>query len=345
MIVGKHAVNGYSHPYALFYPFGATTESEIAEKAPLLIVLHGYGGNYKGYVEYAELLASFGFIVFVPNMSSMNGLLKSTRHAKRQKNIEAINEHLKWLIGRSETATDSLFGKIDTSKVALAGHSAGGAVAFEAACIVQNDTSSPQVQVKAIVFLDGVPWLSTIKRAQRGELKRLALESFSGKGVIEPDKTYVFNLRCGKSSLNAQGIVLELMATLAEQQEDARKAFLDVLVERAYHGDFIDESKAKSVVANLLPFKIFSTKENRVFIKALSAAFLITLFNMDIDRGDVKSKLIPQLDLDNSDEVTAHNLFSSAINKAKESKSIESNLLTRNDIPVTKESSLPYYLR
>jgi len=101
-------------------------------------------------------LAERGIVVLTPDMASLFG-----GEAAQLGCIEDAVADVAWLAERSVTPGDSLVGLVDPARIGLAGHSAGGAVSFEAAIDSQNTTTP----VAAVCLLDAVPWDRTIARA------------------------------------------------------------------------------------------------------------------------------------------------------------------------------------
>jgi len=73
-------------------------------------------------------LAQRGIVVLTPDMASLFG-----GEAAQLGCIADAVADVTWLAERSATPGDSLVGLVDPVRIGLAGHSAGGAVSFEAA--------------------------------------------------------------------------------------------------------------------------------------------------------------------------------------------------------------------
>jgi pimeloyl-ACP methyl ester carboxylesterase len=93
-------------------------------KNPLVVILPGFQTSYATYTPYAEHLASHGFLVVGVDTRS-NALVAS--HDKEA--LEVVRT-IDFALGKSPFAT-----KIDATKIAVAGHSKGGKVAFFAAAL------------------------------------------------------------------------------------------------------------------------------------------------------------------------------------------------------------------
>lgn len=140
--------------YALYYP--KFKEPAGRQQCPAVVITHGFMRNYSFHAANAKYMAERGIIVLTPNMSELFGGGRS-----RQRNAQNTANHIKWLARRSEAEGDALYGLIDPKRIGLAGHSAGGAVSFQAAVISQ---ASP-TPAAALCLLDAVPWHGTIKSA------------------------------------------------------------------------------------------------------------------------------------------------------------------------------------
>ena len=116
------------------------------------------------------------------------------------RNIQNLADHVRWLRSRAADPLDSLFGLIDPSRIGLVGHSAGGAVSFEAAI----DLADAGEAVSAVMLMDAVPWERTVDLA--GELQ---IESFA-------------SVRSEPSPCNGHGQILDLLNGMSFTTEDVR---------------------------------------------------------------------------------------------------------------------------
>jgi len=122
-----------------------------------LILVHGFSRNAGRMAGHATALASRGVTVWTPNLYSLMGGARS-----RAKNVEFLLS-----LVRELSATHK--------NVSLAGHSAGGALAFSAAIRAQQEG----IEVAQLILLDAVPWSETIKAA--GLLQPLPLLSLTAE--------------------------------------------------------------------------------------------------------------------------------------------------------------------
>jgi len=90
---------------------------------PLVVLMPGYGANYNQYSIYSEHLASHGAVVIGFNLITGLGLDAHHDYMARQATYVI------------DFALDEFAGVLDASKIATAGHSLGGKIAFYAAAI------------------------------------------------------------------------------------------------------------------------------------------------------------------------------------------------------------------
>ena len=186
-------VTGDKLDYDLFIPQAGLGLPE--PPYPVVILTHGFARNKKFHRKNAQYMAERGIAVLTPNMSGLLG-----GESAQLKNIDNTADHVKWLITRSETSEDALYHLINPNAIGLAGHSAGGAVSFEAA--VQAQTSD--FPVAALCLLDAVPWTRTEHRAPE---------------LQEPG---FCSLRSEPTPCNGNGSVLELLKALSLPSTDVR---------------------------------------------------------------------------------------------------------------------------
>lgn len=105
------------------------------EKLPITLLLPGALVDKSYYSNFATTVASYGFAVVVPNRTrslpafGFEGLLAETSQ---------INDVLAYMVAENSNPTSPVAGILDTQKLALLGHSHGGAVgltAIEGSCI------------------------------------------------------------------------------------------------------------------------------------------------------------------------------------------------------------------
>ena len=177
--------------YDLYIPQAAP--GKPAPPWPAVVLNHGFARDKKFHARNARYLAERGVVVLTPNLVSLLGGARAQLAC-----IADTRDHVAWLKARAQTPGDRLYGLVAPERIALAGHSAGGAVAFEAA--------EGESGVRAVVLLDAVPWDRTIETGQKMTVRRLA------------------SLRSEPSGCNMKGNVRNLLAHLGFESDDVRLA-------------------------------------------------------------------------------------------------------------------------
>lgn len=177
--------------YDLFIPVASAQPPQ--PPWPAVVLNHGFARSKEKQYNNALYMAQRGIVVLTPNQVSL-----LTGEPGQLRNIANTVDHVQWLKERTADPSDPLAGQIDPDRIGLAGHSAGGAISFEAAIDLQNTGQPPA----SLVLLDAVPWDRTIARA--GTLEQLPVSS----------------LRSEPSSCNNNGAVLDLLNGLAFAVED-----------------------------------------------------------------------------------------------------------------------------
>jgi dienelactone hydrolase len=174
--------------YALYVPRAGA--GRPAPPWPAVVLAHGFARSGRFHETTARYLAERGLVVLVPDLVGLLG-----GEPARQANVSGLRDDVAWLRARSARPGDGLSGLVDPGRIALAGFSAGGALAFEAAC------GAP---VRAVVLLDAVPWKRTFEAAPKLPGTRL------------------LSLRSEPSACNSGGSVRRLLASLGFASDDVR---------------------------------------------------------------------------------------------------------------------------
>lgn len=198
-------INGKEIKYILSGPSDATSAA---------IFLHGAAGNRKMLRHHCDGLALLSAKAFACDLTSLVAggsfrevwIDRSVRSAQ-ERNVRQVVAHAEWLNARH---------------LALVGHSAGGAVALEAAVALQAAGRPPAV----VVLLDAVPWQGTIEACSELDLRQ----------------TRVVSLRCRPSVWNRKGAPLEQALRRIPPRGEGR--LLDLRLPRARHGDAMPPSCA-----------------------------------------------------------------------------------------------------
>jgi predicted dienelactone hydrolase len=126
---------------------------------PLVVISHGSEGAGVHYAGYAEMMASYGYVVAATNHTGNSNLdpegVETSRPQSlldRPRDVTAI---ITEMLSASNKQTATFAANIDPNKIAVLGHSRGGLTAFEVAAGVSNDLGEYQAdpRVKAIVAL------------------------------------------------------------------------------------------------------------------------------------------------------------------------------------------------
>ena len=184
---------GDSIAYSLFVPVPKPTLPP--PPWPTVVLTHGFGRTHKYHSRNAYYMAMRGIAVLTPDMTSL-----TLGRRAQVRNASNTVDHLVWLKNRGEDDQDGLKGLIDTERLGLAGHSAGGAISFEATLKGQEQG----IPVAALCLLDAVPWDRTLGKAS--SLRPLVFAS----------------LRSEESPCNFQGKVTVLLDRLTFPTEDVQ---------------------------------------------------------------------------------------------------------------------------
>ncbi|HEY9756236.1 MAG TPA: hypothetical protein V6C97_13805 [Oculatellaceae cyanobacterium] len=146
---------GTMQAYTLYIPDGDATLPQ--GPFPTAMLIHGFLMTGEQHRNNAMNLAEHGFIVITPNISKW-----LWGDDKRMRNVADLTDALAWITGRTGQLPDSIKGKVDDTRIGIAGNSSGGAVALELALAAQ----AKNIPVHALVSLDGVPWDRTADRVK-----------------------------------------------------------------------------------------------------------------------------------------------------------------------------------
>lgn len=114
----------------VFYGTSALRDAKpLAGAHPLLLLSHGYGGNWRNLNWLAAEMASQGYIVAAVDHPGTTTLNKSQQDAqqlwRRPQDLQRVMAKI--------IATPSLAGQVDMQRIAVAGHSLGGWTVLELA--------------------------------------------------------------------------------------------------------------------------------------------------------------------------------------------------------------------
>ncbi len=155
---------------ALYVPQGFQGEERSSH--PMLILSHGFSRDYGRHVANAIAYACAGIVTYTPNLVPIDAWALDD-----ERQVANVVDHVKWLRQKASDPTDALYGVGDPWRIALGGHSAGGAVSVEAAEKLQKEG----IPISALVLLDAVPGQGTLEAAARVEpLPVISLRSRPG---------------------------------------------------------------------------------------------------------------------------------------------------------------------
>ena len=198
---GVRVVNGSALAYDLYVP---TLRSTALAG---ILLLHGFGADRRSLAGHAARLAGAGVAaVLTPDMSS---LMSGGVEVARSRNIAQAADHARWLAALPQLAGGP--------GVALAGHSAGGAVVFEAAAALTSQGAAP----RGVCLLDSVPWERTAAAAAAWPAAQVPLLAIRG----------------ADDSWNMKGKMRAVRSALPPPGASA------VFLPRSRHGDAIDPKR------------------------------------------------------------------------------------------------------
>ena len=198
---GVRVVNGSALAYDLYVPNARSTA--LAG----IVLLHGFAADRRSVAGHAARLAGAGVAaVLTPDMSS---LMSGGGEVARSRNIAQAADQALWLA--------TLPQLVGGPGVALAGHSAGGAVVFEAAAALAAQGAAP----RGVVLLDGVPWERTAAAAAAWPAAQVPLLAIRG----------------ASDSWNMNGKLRSVLSALPTPGASV------VFLPRSRHGDAIDPKR------------------------------------------------------------------------------------------------------
>ena len=169
----------------IYYP--DTAESN---KFPVALLLQGALVDKADYANFASTVASYGFVVIVPNHLQL-----SPRSGKKEllSEVSQIDDVLTYVEAENSNSTSPLKGIIDTDNLALLGHSFGGAVGLSAinnSClpILCNQEFTRSDKIGAGIFYGTYLQSSDEFLAIDNDSIPLGLISGSVDGVTTPDE-------------------------------------------------------------------------------------------------------------------------------------------------------------
>ncbi|MGW1894036.1 alpha/beta hydrolase family protein [Streptomyces sp. NPDC002004] len=161
-------------PVVLPAPSGRGEELQVRVSAPaaggelpVVVFSHGFGWSMNGYAPLADHWAAHGFVVVQPTHLDSRTLAIPAQDPRTPRiwryRIEDITHVLDGL-DALEASVPSLAGRVDTSRIAVAGHSWGaqtvsallGARVLDADGVPGDDMSDPRVKAGVLLALTGL---------------------------------------------------------------------------------------------------------------------------------------------------------------------------------------------
>lgn len=196
---------------------------------PLLVILHGNGYHWDDYDTIGELLASQGIVVVVPQFPT--GLLGACGSSLSSIERAEFGERaMKWALAESARPDGFFAGRLDPTKVVIAGHSWGGTAA---------EWAAPVIGARVVASWDPIGLLQNVLQWQ-------SCNSSRRTGVATRD-----HLRATWRDISTPFLALDagrsgFRTTLAAYSGlFSHSPFLHVSTEGTYHEDFLDNSEAQ----------------------------------------------------------------------------------------------------
>ena len=113
--------NGSDLPLTIYLP-----SSEGSH--PVVVFTHGFQLSPSLYESYGEHLASWGYVVVMPQMpGGALGPIGAPNHASLKDTLKSV---LSWVVANANDAAGPLTGKANANQIGLAGHSMGGKISL-----------------------------------------------------------------------------------------------------------------------------------------------------------------------------------------------------------------------
>ncbi len=116
------------NPADVYYP-NSSSQDQVRAEFPLALLLPGGLVDKSQYEKFVNIVASYGFVVVVPNNErslpqfDFEGFLSEASE---------INDTLEYIVAENANPASPIAGIVDTQKLVLQGHSNGGAVGLTA---------------------------------------------------------------------------------------------------------------------------------------------------------------------------------------------------------------------
>ncbi len=126
----------------VWYPGAGAVVTPDAAPYPPVVLVHAFQLNASSYAGWGQKLASWGFVVVVPNHADPLLL------PDNEKEVRTVLGVMDWLVAQNGDPQSRFHGRIDVQRFGLVGHSLGGGAA-----LVAGTRQATQGRVKAAVGL------------------------------------------------------------------------------------------------------------------------------------------------------------------------------------------------
>lgn len=204
---------------------------------PLFLLVHGFAGEKAHLAGHAAALARSGCAALNVNMSS---LMAPSPAAAQERNIAQAVGHVQWALAQRGGGGAPL---VDAQRVFLAGHSAGGSVALEAAVAL----GAAGVAVRGLCLLDGVPW----PRTEQVVARSLFAPATAAAAAAAP--LHLLSLRSVPGAWNLKGKMRGALdaAWAGGGAAASRQSYTDVFIVNSGHADPINPPQRGFIVSLL----------------------------------------------------------------------------------------------
>ncbi|OPC79656.1 hypothetical protein B4N89_00685 [Embleya scabrispora] len=166
-VVGEYEATVAGDPATVYHP-----QHTRGRRYPVALLLQGADVPRAAYARYARTVASYGFIVVVPDHERIVFGRPMLFAEERQ-----VDDAAAWMAAEDGRAGSPVAGGVDTANLVLLGHSAGGVAALYAVegtckppfCVDPTDARPPQLRAAALYGTNsaapGVPGADPIETA------------------------------------------------------------------------------------------------------------------------------------------------------------------------------------
>jgi len=169
------------------------SQSELTDKAPLVLITHGFGETYESYDYLAEHLASYGYIVISINHEDSDKATLDKEGLKSLTNPELFEtrpQDVQFVLDQvlsNKIDNNLLKNKVDVDKIGIAGHSLGSTTSLQMIGLTvdtlnEKSESFKNSKIKASIAMS--PQLGNVGDPE-GD-KKYGIKENSWDSVVEP---------------------------------------------------------------------------------------------------------------------------------------------------------------